>query len=403
MNSPMSRKQFMAALGVGGLALNSLEAGAETPGLGAETPGLGTGAPSSPSATPASLASLLNLDDVEAQARTVMLPSVYDFVSGAAADEITVRWNREKYRDIRLQAKILRDLSGLDCSTTLLGEKMSTPILLAPTSGHKLSHPEGELATARGAGAFGATMVLSSGSTTSIEDVMRVATHPVWFQLYVFKDRGLSRALVERVQAAGAKALCLTVDSPLDGARNRQQRANVQLPPGVSYPHYVGIHEPGSIQTLDTVQPFNLMWRDVEWLRSFAKVPVLLKGVMNPADAETGVKAGAAGIIVSNHGGRCLDTQPATIEVLPRVVEAVQGRVPVIVDGGIRRGTDIVKAIALGAAAVQIGRPYVYGLAAGGAPGVTHVLKILRQELLMAMSLLGCRTIASIDRSILWK
>jgi 4-hydroxymandelate oxidase len=390
----MSRKEFIAALGAGGLVLNSLEGATGTPGRDAP--------PQAPAA-PAAFAELISLDEVEAQARKVMRPSVYDFVSGGAADEITVRRNRDKYRDILVQAKILQDLSGLDCSTTLLGERMATPILLAPTSGHKLSHPEGELATARGAGAFGATMVLSSGSTTSIEDVMGVATHPVWFQLYVFKDRGLTRALVERVQAAGAKALCVTVDSPLDGARNRQQRANVQLPPGVSYPHYVGIREPGSIQTLETVQPFNLLWRDIEWLRSFTKVPLLLKGVMNPADAIIGLKTGADGIIVSNHGGRCLDTQPATIEALPRVVEAVNGRAPVIVDGGIRRGTDIAKAIALGAAAVQIGRPYVYGLAAGGAEGVTHVLKILRQELLMAMSLLGCPTIASIDRSILWK
>ncbi len=383
----------MAALGVGGLALNSLDAAGTSGGGGA-----GATAPGS-----ASLDPLLNLDDVEAAARNVMLPAVYDFVAGAAADELTVRWNREKYRDIRLQARVLRDLSGLDCSTTLLGQRMSTPILLAPTASHRLSHPEGELATVRGAGAFGATMVLSSGSNTSIEDVVAAATHPVWFQLYVSRDRGLSRALVERVQAAGAKALCVTVDSPLDGPRNRQMRAPVQLPPGVTYPHYVGIRDPASIQTLDVVQPLNLMWRDIEWLRSFTKVPMLLKGVMNPADAEIGLKAGADGIIVSNHGGRCLDTQPATVEALPRVVEAVNGRVPVIVDGGIRRGTDIVKAIALGAAAVQIGRPYVYGLAAGGAPGVTHVLKILRQELLMAMSLLGCPTIASIDRSILWK
>jgi 4-hydroxymandelate oxidase len=174
------------------------------------------------------------------------------------------------------------------------------------------------------------------------------------------------------------------------------------LPAGVGYPHYVGIREAGSIQTLDAVVPFNLLWDDIEWLRSATRVPLLLKGVMNPADADKGIRMGADGIIVSNHGGRCLDTQPATIEALPRVVEAVAGRVPVIVDGGIRRGTDIVKALALGASAVQIGRPYVYGLAVGGSAGVAHVLKILRQELLMAMSLLGRPTIASIDRSAIW-
>lgn len=388
----MNRKEFLTALGTGSVALGTLKGA-----TGSKPPATAPTGPVAP------LNQLLNLDDVEALARTVMLPSVYEFVASGAADEITLRWNREKYRDIRLQQQVLRDLSGLDCSTTLLGQKMNTPILLAPTAGHKLSHPEGELATARGAGAFGATMVLSAGSNTGIEDVMAAASHPVWFQLYVFKDRGLSRALIERVQAAGAKAICVTVDSPLDGARNRQMRTPFTLPPGVGYPHYVGIKEPGSVQTIDHVRPANLMWRDIEWMHSFMKVPMLLKGIMNPADAETGIKAGADGIIVSNHGGRCLDTQPATIEALPRVVEAVSGRVPVIVDGGIRRGTDVVKAIALGAAAVQIGRPYVYGLASGGGEGVTHVLKILQQELLMAMSLLGCPTIASIDRSILWK
>lgn len=388
----MNRKEFLAALGASSAALGTLKGASDSKPSATKPTG-----PVSP------LNQLFNLDDVEALARTVMSPSVYEYVASGAADEITLRWNREKYRDIRLQQQVLRDLSGLDCSTTLLGQKMNTPILLAPTAGHKLSHPEGELATARGAGAFGATMVLSSGSNTGIEDVMAAASHPVWFQLYVFKDRGLSRALIERVQAAGVKAICVTVDSPLDGPRNRQMRTPFKLPPGVGYPHYVDIKEPGSVQTIELVRPLNLVWRDIEWMRSFMTVPMLLKGVMNPADAQTGIRAGAEGIIVSNHGGRCLDTQPATIEVLPRVVEAVAGQVPVIVDGGIHRGTDVVKAIALGAAAVQIGRPYVYGLASGGAEGVTHVLKILRQELLMAMSLLGCPTIGSIDRSILWK
>ncbi len=413
----MNRKEFLAVLGASSVALNTLKGAAESKPSGS----------ANAARARAPLDRLLNLDDVETLARTVMSSEVYDYVAGGAADEITVGWNREKYRDIRLQQRVLRDLSALDCSTTLLGQRMTTPILLAPTASQRLSHPEGELATARGAGAFGATMVLSSGSNTSIEDVMAVASHPVWFQLYVAKDRGLSKALVERVQAAGVKALCVTVDSPLDGARNRQQRAGVNLTPSldvirphhadnrdprscvechgavVTFPHYVGIRDPASIQTLDTVLPLNLLWRDIEWLRSFTKVPMLLKGIMDPADAETGIKAGADGIIVSNHGGRCLDTQPATIEALPRVVQAVGGRVPVLVDGGIRRGTDIVKALALGASAVQIGRPYVYGLAIGGAVGVTHVLKILRQELLMAMSLLGCPTIASIDRSVLWE
>lgn len=349
------------------------------------------------------LTDLLTLDDIEARARDIMLPAVHAYVAGGAADEITLRWNREKYQDIRLRQRVLRDLSGLDCSTTLLGQRMAMPLLLAPAGAQMLAHPEGELATVRGAGAVGTTTVLSCASNTSIEEVMAAATSPVWFQLYFFKDRSLTKALVERVQAAGVKALCVTVDHPVDGARDRQFRARLVIPPGVTYPHYAGIREPASVKTLDLVQPADQQWRDIEWLRSFTKVPLLLKGVMDPADAATGLKVGADGIMVSNHGGRDLDTLPATIEVLPSVVEAVAGRVPVIVDGGIRRGTDVVKAIALGAAAVQIGRPYVYGLAVGGAAGVTQVLKILRQELLMAMALLGCPTIGSINRTILWK
>jgi 4-hydroxymandelate oxidase len=384
----MNRKDFLATLGIGAMSLDTLTSAAASAG--------GT--------APAThrLMDLLCLDDVEALARTVMPSSVTAFLSGGAADELTVRWNREKYRDIRLQPKVLIDVSHVECSTTLLGQKLSVPILLAPTSSHRFVHPEGELATARGAGQAGATMVLSSGSNTSIEDVMQVATQPVWFQLYVSKDRGLARALVQRVEAAGAKALCVTVDSPLDGARNRQFRDPMPTPPGVTFPHYAGIREPASSFTLDEVHPALLEWRDIDWIRAMTKMPILLKGITTPHDAELAIKAGADGVIVSNHGGRCLDTQPATIEALPRVAAQVAGRVPILVDGGIRRGTDVVKALALGASAVQIGRPYVYGLAVGGAEGVAHVVKVLRQELLFAMALLGRPTIASIDRSVLW-
>lgn len=348
------------------------------------------------------LADLLCLDDVEALARGVMQSSVYDYVSGGAADELTVRWNREKYRDIRLLARTLVDVSHVDCATTLLGQRLSMPILLAPTGNQRLVHREGELATARGAGLARATMVVSSGSNTSIEDIAKVATQPLWFQLYVAKDRGLARALVQRVEAVGAQVLCVTVDGAVDGPRNREGHAKLVIPEDIGYPHYVGIKEAASSVTLDEVHPALLEWRDIEWIRSFTKLPMLIKGIMNPLDADIAIKVGVAGVIVSNHGGRCLDTQPATIEVLPRVAAQVNGRVPIIVDGGVRRGTDVVKALALGASAVQIGRPYLYGLAVGGADGVAHVLKILRQELLQAMALLGRADIASIDRSALW-
>ena len=387
----MNRKEFFGTLGASAVAANALKAAVPPPPAGPV------------SAAKPDLAQLLCLDDVEAAARAIMSDSVYNFVAGGAADELTIRWNREKYRDIRLAQEVLQDVANLDCSTTLLGQRLTMPILVAPTANHRLVHLDGELATARGAGLAGATMVLSSGANTSVEDVMRAATQPLWFQLYVAKDRELAKALIQRVEAAGAKALCVTVDSPLDGPRNRQGRTPIVYPPGIGHPHYVGIKEPASVITLDEVRAHTLLWRDIEWIRSLTKMPVLLKGIMNPADAEKGIRAGADGIIVSNHGGRCLDTQPATIEALPRVVRQVNGRVPVIVDGGIRRGTDVVKAIALGAAAVQIGRPCLYGLAVGGAEGVAHVLKLLRQELLLAMAVLGRRTIASLDRSVLWE
>jgi 4-hydroxymandelate oxidase len=358
--------------------------------------------PNGESAAPPELETLLSLDDVEARARALLPEVVVNFIAGGAADELTVRWNRERFSDLRLRPRVLRDLAGLDAGTTLFGRRMPLPLLVAPSAGHRYTHPEGELATARGAARLGVTMVLSAGTHTPIEEVIAAGGQPVWFQLYVLKDRGLTQALVERVQAAGATALCVTVDSPLDGARYRQQRLPLALPPGVTYPHLAGVREPSSIQTLERVVPANLTWKDIEWLRSITRVPLLLKGIMGPEDAELGIQAGADGLVVSNHGGRCLDTLPATIEVLPAVADAVGGRVPVLVDGGIRRGTDIVKALALGAKAVLVGRPAVYGLAVGGDAGVTHVLKLLRNELHMAMALLGCPNVASIDRKVLW-
>jgi 4-hydroxymandelate oxidase len=224
-----------------------------------------------------------------------------------------------------------------------------------------------------------------------VEDIARSTKSPVWFQLYVQKDRGFTRDLVQRAEGSGCRALCVTVDSPTFGARNREDRAKNLLPE----------RELPNLKGKDYLDP-SLTWKDIEWLRSFARAPVLLKGVLNPDDAATAVTAGVSGIIVSNHGARNLDTVPATIDALPLVAEKVAGRVPVLVDGGIRRGTDIIKAFAFGASAVQIGRPYLWGLGVGGAEGVTRVVEILRKEFEFAMALTGRPTIASIDRSVLW-
>ena len=392
----MNRKKFLGTLGAGTLAASAVKSVAQS-----------VSAPASPPMStaitgPAALPSLLTLDDVERLAASLMQPSVHAYVAGGAADEVTIRWNRERYQTIALRQRILREAEIPDCATTLFGQRLNLPILLAPTGSLKLVHPEGELATARGAGLAGAVMVLASGSNTAVEEVASAATQPLWFQLYVAKDRGLARALIQRVEDAGAKALCVTVDGTLDGARNRQQRTPYVLPPGVGYPHYVGIKEPPTEQTLDRVRAQVLLWKDIEWIRGLTRMPVLLKGVLDGDDAATAVGLGVDGIIVSNHGGRCLDTLPATLDALPPIVARVGSIVPVLVDGGIRRGTDVIKALALGASAVQIGRPHVYGLAVAGAEGVAHVVRVLRQELLTAMALLGCRTLADINRNTIW-
>ena len=388
----MNRKRFLATVGAGALAATHAVGQTASPSMPSSQPVSG----------PAALPGLLTLDDVEQLAAKLMTPSAHAYVSGGAADEHTLRWNRERYHNIVLRQRILRDVEIPDCATTLFGQRLSHPIILAPVGVLKLVHPEGEIATVRGAGRAEAVMCLSSGSNTAVEDVAAAATHPLWFQLYVAKDRGLAKALIQRVEVAGAKALEITVDGAVDGARNRQHRTPYVLPPGVGFPHYVGITEPPTEQSLDRVRAQVLLWKDIEWIRGLTKMPILLKGVLDADDAATAVGLGVDGIIVSNHGGRCLDTLPATIEALPAIVDRVGSRAPVLVDGGIRRGTDVLKALALGAAAVQIGRPHAYGLAVAGAEGVAHVVRILRQELLMAMALMGCRTLADITRESLW-
>jgi 4-hydroxymandelate oxidase len=339
----------------------------------------------------AALDGLLSLFDFEAEAQKHISHGAWARISGAAADELTLRWNHEAYEHIRLKPRALVDVSKIDTRVTIFGQELPFPILLAPTGGQKFVHPEGELAAVRGAAAAKATYVISSSASMRVEDIAKTATAPVWFQLYVQRDRGFTRDLVQGAEASGCRALCVTVDSPTFGARNREERAKSELPE----------RELPNLKGKDYLDP-TLTWKDIDWLRSFARRPVLLKGVLNPDDAATAVKAGVAGIIVSNHGARNLDTVPATIDALPLVIERVAGSIPVLVDGGIRRGTDVLKALALGAAAVQIGRPYLWGLGIAGADGVARVVEILRHEFELAMMLAGRPTLASLDRSVLW-
>jgi 4-hydroxymandelate oxidase len=349
------------------------------------------------------------LADFEAVARERMSPMAWEYIRGGAGDENTLRWNREAWNELRLLPRVLVDVSRLDTRVQLFGQEMAFPILLAPAAYHRLAHPEGELATVRGANAAEASIILSTVSTVAVEEVVAAAERPVWFQLYVQPDRAFTRDLVQRAVAAGCTALCVTVDTPVGGARNRETRVKFALPEGLTLPHLLGLKDAAPHHATDQETIYGrlfdpaLTWRDIEWLVSFARVPVLLKGILAAEDAAQAVACGASGVIVSNHGARNLDTVPATVEVLPAIVDRIEGRVPVLVDGGIRRGTDVLKALALGAQAVLVGRPYLYALAAAGAEGVACAVKILQKELQMAMALTGRTSIAAIDRSVFWR
>lgn len=352
-------------------------------------------------------ADIVNCHELEPLARERLSEQAYRYVAGGSGDEHTLRWNTEAWQRLRLAPRVLVDVSSMDTSLDLLGHRLAAPVVLAPAAAHRLYHPDGELETARGAGLADALWVQSTLSTVSVEDAGAAATGPWWFQMYVQRDRGFTRELVTRAEKAGASALVVTVDLPVLGARDTDRRNSLGLPPGVAYANLRGLE-----LTPDPLPPerrvYNphldpsVTWADLDWLVSVATVPVLVKGVLRPDDAERCVEHGVAAVMVSNHGARNLDTVPATAEALPRVAEAVGGRVPLLVDGGIRRGTDIAKALMLGASAVLVGRPYLWGLAVEGAPGVKRVVDLLRTELELAMGLLGAPTLADLTPDLLW-
>ncbi|RYU94198.1 alpha-hydroxy acid oxidase [Emticicia agri] len=343
---------------------------------------------------PDDLSGIVNLFDIEQMAASKMSRMAYEYVASGAADEVTLRWNREAFNNIKLNTTVLNDVSVIDTKLSLFGQQLAHPILIAPTAFHRLMYAEGEIATAKGAGASQTTYVVSSFTTTPLEAIAAVATQPLWFQLYVRDDRAYTKDLVQKAEALGYQALCVTVDTPTPGIRNRQVKAGFALPEEV-IAHY-SLGEIGAPKKPIT-------WKDIEWLQSFARIPVLLKGIMNPEDAAKAVDAGVGGIVVSNHGARNLDTVPATIEVLPYIADKVNEQIPILFDSGVRRGTDILKALALGAKAVMIGKPVCYGLACGGAAGVGKVIQILLDELLLAMILTGRTNLKAIDRSVIWQ
>jgi 4-hydroxymandelate oxidase len=342
-----------------------------------------------------------SVSDFEGMARGRLQHAAYEYIAGGAGDEITMRWNREAFDAIRLRQRVLIDVEKIDTSVTLLGTRMPHPILLAPTAYHRLAHAEGEVETARGASASEATFIVSSLSTRPIDQIAAATTHPLWFQLFDIRKRNREFVadVVAKVTAGGCKALVVTVDAPVTGARNRSERAHFKLPEGFETPYYPDAAKRKYVGGLPVSG--SCTWDDVAWLRSKTNLPVLLKGIMTAEDAALSLGAGVNGIVVSNHGGRELDTVPATISVLPEVVEKIGGRIPVLVDGGVRRGTDVLKALALGANAVLVGRPYLFALSVAGAPGIARMMGILKREFEMAMALAGRRSLAEIDRNVL--
>ena len=350
-----------------------------------------------------------NLLQLEALAREVIEPGAFDYISGGADDELSLRRNREDFERLVLRPRMLVDVSNLDMSTTVLGVPVSMPVLLAPTAGHKLCCAEGEYATARAAEQAGIIMILSTLATTSIEDVASASNSPKWFQLYVYRDREVTRMLVRRAEESGYKALCLTVDVPVIGHRERDLRNAFTFPSEYPLAHFVGtdmetmvigVQGTGFGTYIASKWDAALTWEGLDWLASITRLPIVVKGILTAEDAKLAVEHGATGIVVSNHGGRQLDSVQSGIAALPEVAEAVGGRIEVLMDGGVRRGTDVLKALALGARAVLIGRPYLYGLALGGEEGATHVLQVLREEISTSMALAGRPNIASIDGSL---
>ena len=344
---------------------------------------------------------LINVFDFDAACKKAVSKSAYDYVSGGSWDEWTLARNRDGFLRITFRPRFLREVNRLDLSVKLFGEQLAMPILIAPTGTHVLVHPGGEVATARGAGAAGALMVISSSTSTPVDRISKAATGPLWYQLYAGPDLEGTRERVASAVDAGCKAVCFTVDAPYHAPRERDRRNNlVRDTQERRVRRQRESSEPPSPYGLPIRFQAELGWKFLDSLCGYAKVPVLVKGILTPEDALLSLEHGASGVIVSNHGGRYLDGAPSTIEVLPEIVAAVAGKAAVLIDSGFRRGTDILKALALGARAVLVGRPPLWGLGAFGEAGVRRVMEILRTELAWAMALAGRPSIASLDDTL---
>ncbi|GAB2296890.1 Lactoylglutathione lyase [Dionaea muscipula] len=349
---------------------------------------------------------ITNVSEYEALAKEKLPKMIYDYYASGAEGQWTLKENRIAFSRISLRPRILVDVRDIDITTTFLGFKISMPIMIAPTAMQKMAHPEGEYATARAASAAGTIMILSSWATSSVEEVASTGPGIRFFQLYVMKNRNVVAQLVRRAERAGFRAIVLTVDTPLLGRREADIKNRFTLPPHLTLKNYEGLDldkidrtdDSGLASYVASQVDRSLNWKDVKWLQTITQLPILVKGVLTAEDAKLAMQVGVAGIIVSNHGARQLDYVPATIMALEEVVKAVQGQIPVLLDGGVRRGTDVFKALALGAAGVFIGRPVLFSLAADGESGVRKVLEMLHDEFELTMALSGCRSLKEISR-----
>ena len=354
----------------------------------------------------------IHCDEYETAARAVMSTMAFDYYAGGAEDERTLADNREAWRRLKLRPRVLVDVSEVDAATTVLGTPIAFPVLCAPCAFHKFAHPDGELAVARACARAGTIPVISTTSTYTMEEISASTASPKWFQLYHYRDRAIAHDLIRRAEAAGFTALCLTVDTPLLGRRERDQRNGFQLPDGIRFANmdpyaidwYASPEQDTELARYATAQTDpGLTWDVVESMRAVTRLPIVVKGVVTAEDAVRAVEHGVDAVIVSNHGGRQLDGTVATAEALPEVVDAVSGRVEVLVDGGIRRGTDVMRALALGARAVLVGRPYLWGLAVDGEDGVARVLELLRAETVHAMTLSGRPRVGDIGPDLIFR
>ena len=373
---------------------------------------------------------IVNIDDLRKRARRRLPRAIFDYVDGGAEDEATLRANRAGFRRYTFNPRVLVDVSQRDQSTSVLGERLAAPLILAPTGFTGMLWPRGEILAARAAARKGLVYTLSTMSICSLEQVAEASPGPLWFQLYVWRDREVTRSLMERAKAAGYRVLVVTVDTPVLGQRERDIRNGLVVPPRITvnnlldtarrvswlrglldnpritFGNFAGTEAAGQnpVSVAEyTTQQFSpaVSWADLDWFRSVWSGPMAIKGVMSVEDARLAVEHGVEAIVVSNHGGRQCDYLPGAVEVLPEIVDAVGDRAEVILDGGVRRGSDAVKAIALGARACMIGRAFNYGLAAGGQAGAEKAIDILQKEIDRCLALIGRPRLSDLDRSAL--